>query len=478
MKFIYKSMYSALLMGAMGLNATAQQQLPNVGFEEAWVECIPWTSKGDTKSQGENPTGWCVSNVIGMSGTGATTVGSKVEGYNDSQSAVKLTNSPNPIMSSQIVPAYITLGTSWSTAVSKFSFSGISVTNSDGGSFGGMAFTSRPKSLEFMYKRSRGTAKPDEKSTIVAYLWKGNWEQADVPGNIIMGTPTKVTMTNRDRCVLGMSMDGCQGGAVTSIDGVLIGKLEAYITENTDEWTKFSADFEYFTDDTPENINVIISAGDYFGGADAVGKDNSLTVDDVNLVYDDTNATTEQHEGYLNIYCKDLNPDDPEGALAKNSPATIEIVPTGENTCTFKLPNFTLGEGADAMQLGDIVVENVSVTEKDGIKTFSGVTKDLKLMSGMISADVTISGTIKGDEANMTIDVIWTNSPLNEAGTPIYVTFTTNEKTSGITDITVDNSNAPVEFFNLQGMRVNADNLTPGIYVRRQGSSVSKVLVK
>ncbi len=99
-------------------------------------------------------------------------------------------------------------------------------------------------------------------------------------------------------------------------------------------------------------------------------------------------------------------------------------------------------------------------------------------MSDMILADVTIKGTITGDVADMTIDVIWTNSPLNEEGTPIYVTFTTNPVTSGITDITVDNSNAPVEFYNLQGVRVNADNLTPGIYVRRQGSQVSKVLVK
>ena len=42
MKFLYKSMYSALLMGAMGLNATAQQQLPSVGFEGEWVNCVPW----------------------------------------------------------------------------------------------------------------------------------------------------------------------------------------------------------------------------------------------------------------------------------------------------------------------------------------------------------------------------------------------------------------------------------------------------
>ena len=58
-------------------------------------------------------------------------------------------------------------------------------------------------------------------------------------------------------------MDGCQGGNVTSEDGLLIERL-AYITENTDEWTKFSADFEYFSEETPEYINVITSAGDNF----------------------------------------------------------------------------------------------------------------------------------------------------------------------------------------------------------------------
>lgn len=49
---------------------------------------------------------------------------------------------------------------------------------------------------------------------------------------------------------------------------------------------------------------------------------------------------------------------------------------------------------------------------------------------------------------------------------------------AGIEGIGADNSDAPVEYFNLQGIRVSASNLTPGIYVRRQGSSVVKVLVK
>ncbi len=50
---------------------------------------------------------------------------------------------------------------------------------------------------------------------------------------------------------------------------------------------------------------------------------------------------------------------------------------------------------------------------------------------------------------------------------------------AGIADVTVDNdSNAPVEYYNLNGVRVNADNLAPGIYVRRQGTKTAKVAVR
>ncbi len=50
--------------------------------------------------------------------------------------------------------------------------------------------------------------------------------------------------------------------------------------------------------------------------------------------------------------------------------------------------------------------------------------------------------------------------------------------TGAIDDITVDD-NGTAEYFNLQGIRVDADNLTPGIYVRRSASGkASKVYVK
>ena len=42
----------------------------------------------------------------------------------------------------------------------------------------------------------------------------------------------------------------------------------------------------------------------------------------------------------------------------------------------------------------------------------------------------------------------------------------------------IDNSNAPVEIYDLSGRKVNTQQLNPGIYIRRQGSEVTKILVR
>lgn len=56
------------------------------------------------------------------------------------------------------------------------------------------------------------------------------------------------------------------------------------------------------------------------------------------------------------------------------------------------------------------------------------------------------------------------------------VKHTEGESGAGVTDVIANDNNAPVEYFNLQGVPVvNPEN---GVYIRRQGSSVSKVYVK
>lgn len=183
-----------------------------------------------------------------------------------------MTNTPNSTMSSQIIPAYLTLGTPWNTA-------NLAGEEADGGSFGGLEFSNKPDAIEFYYKRSANDAEP---ASVVAYLWSGTYSQESVPVNVAQ-SPRTITMTNRDRNILGIITN--KGGAVTET-GNLIAIINNQITNTTEEWTKYTAQFEYKdTETTPEKINIILAANDYFSANRTVTNGNSLTVDEVTLIY-------------------------------------------------------------------------------------------------------------------------------------------------------------------------------------------------
>lgn len=94
------------------------------------------------------------------------------------------------------------------------------------------------------------------------------------------------------------------------------------------------------------------------------------------------------------------------------------------------------------------------------------------------SITISMRGAIPGER-------YFVHALVDNAGRTEYVTDTDVNKRvyftignqSGISDVEVD-EDAPVEYFNLQGMPVGADNLTPGVYIRRQGSKVAKILVR
>ena len=251
-------------------------------FNGDWETCIPWDSKGNTESSGTQPKGWHISNVHTL--LGAVVAGEKVNGRNGTTVAVKLTNQD---LSGQKIPAYMSLGTPWATAETYFS----KVRKADGGVFGGLDFTYRPDAISFDYQRDN--SKKKENATAIAYLWKGTWTQTNVPGNTAVGfagygTATKVTMTNRDRNVLGNETSATLGDPAThTADAKLIAKLEQSISESTKgTWKNMTIPFTY-NDDTavPEYINVIFAANDYFGDRNGIVAGNSLTIDNVKLVY-------------------------------------------------------------------------------------------------------------------------------------------------------------------------------------------------
>lgn len=252
------------------------------------------------------PTPWCIANVTGMNGIGATLVGEPIQ-VNDEEAevadfAVKLTNRPNPFMDTQIVPGYMSLGTTWATAdVMNLEKS------ADGGAFGGIAFKGKPDAIQFDYIRSHGKATGDatanadeetykastinanEPATVVAYLWKGQYAQANVPGETKFGSPSKVTMYNRDRNILGLETTtggnvttsddaACVASVVKSIEGDQTGSLATMVVDLN--YGEFAG-----SDVQPDSLNIIFSASDYFGKRSKVGAGNTLVVDNVKLLY-------------------------------------------------------------------------------------------------------------------------------------------------------------------------------------------------
>lgn len=450
-----------ILSAALALPVAAQQpQIPNGGFEDGWGECTPWTSSNNTKPQGTTPENWTISQVIGMGGAGATVVGKDTVGY-ESEKAVKVFNNPNPFMASQIVPGYVTLGTTWST--STVSFSPFGPANMDGGTFGGVEFTGRPIKITFMYKfeREGDNAQP---ANAIAYIWKGTYTQKNVPGEIKMSGPTKIDMVNRDRNILGIATS--QGGEVTKTDDAeLIAKGTTVITETTSEWTKGEIVFEYLSDATPEMLNIIFAANDYFN-SEGIAKGNMLIVDNVEVVYPEPQLEKEDvYKGTVDINLA--------GMPLPSENANVHIKYYSDGSCDFELPDFSF----NGTNMGSIKVPNVAVDKSNPEKfSYQGAVKNLSLGGGAILADVdNLTGTTDNSgNADFDIPVIWHNG---DTDTPIAVTFSGKlDNTTGLDDIEAVDADAPVEYYNLQGVRV-ADP-TPGLYIRRQGNNVSKVIIR
>lgn len=149
--------------------------------------------------------------------------------------------------------------------------------------------------------------------------------------------------------------------------------------------------------------------------------------------------------------------------------------------------------------IGDILVENVTRTYNNNngspIYDYTGHVDDLSLLEGFIHAVVDLEGTSDVDgNVNFKIHVNWISNyedlhpqaivareAVEPEYTPIEVEFNgrtaTPEVPTGINDVTVDGSDAPVEYFDLQGIRVS--NPQAGrMVIRRQGTNVEKILVK
>ena len=469
-----------MLLSISAFTANAQQ-LPNVGFDSWKTTCGTSRSiskdgkKVDVARPGVEPSEWNGSNVNQMGQKKPDLVTTKV--VDNSNTVVQVKNiyvgvNLGLIKIGSTAPGFINLGTPWV-------YASTTISDCDGGVFGGISFDKKPDAIKGKYKRTDSNS---EDSHIIAYLWNGTYTSKI--GNVAQTVTEE--QNNVDRVVLGKATGSASGKLVASCD-------KAFSSTANKDWETIVVPLDYLANaGNPTMMNVIISAGDYWNRGN-LKENTTLLVDDVDFVYYSTltsltvgGETIALQEGVYNYNLKTDMPSvskedvvavcksqfanadvtidnvnkqikivvtnqggkDTDGAtshtytlqypvettyqgylnvkmgygyLAGNDAHDITITDYNDGTCDFLLPDLTV-----LMPLGDIEIKNMNVTsDASGLKTYSGVENNKKLMGGDIIANVKVNGTIdaKGT-VNMDVDVVWL---YGENEIPIKVKFTSSE---------------------------------------------------
>lgn len=557
-----KKFYLLGLCVAASATVANAQQLPNVGFDNWKDACgtTTWTStmynKGaDFTRPGAEPADWNGSSVSSFGVTFEVCAKSENGNY------VQLKN--KSIVGNNI-PAYLTLSNPWvfiggSNILDAYGYAAYG----DGGSYGGVAFTNRPDAIKLRYQKTQNTEVSHVVAYLWSGEFKSNVPSSATKNGVYTYGRELIDV---DRVVLGRQTENvtATGKLIAKMDKEL-SELTAdwtdleipfeYLDEKSvpekmnviisaaDYWTRSNlqanttlevddVDFVYYSTLTALEVKgeAVLEDGKYeyaMSGTElptaeqikATTKSQfaeaAVTVDSENarvrivvtnqggkdtdgetshtytLQYEQP-AAGKQYPGFLNIVMNDQIIGDPDQS------ATIVITETGEGTCTFALPNFSLGTSS----FGDIVVENVTVTEADGVRTYAGSVAGMSLAGGAIGADVELSGIIDAnDKCDFTINVSWNKQSGEPFGPiPIYVTFKSEKVAAGVEGISgesvavygmagavaVSGYNGAVDVYSVDGRLVesvlvdgNAEiALNGGLYIVRVGSEAYKVFVK
>lgn len=313
-----------MLAATVAANA---QHLDNETFDSKWAKCFPWVGGQKVKTQvGTQPQGWNAANIYGVGGQGKSDkLVTETTGRENTGKAVMIQNvEAGALGITSWAPGYLTLGTPWSTSVG--------TGKKDGGTFGGVDFTYKPDAVSFYYKWNKDK---EGKASFIGYLWNGTYKQTNVPSsNVALGFPTKVTMTDRDRNILGR--ETTYGDKKLKSKGTLVASYEEYIDAAATSWTKKTIEFNYKNEEEPEKLNLIFCSNDYFTTT-VTEAANALIIDDVTLVY-------YKHLSSLKI--NGVTPKDFIGDISADNETTVKISATDTEYTEGCVEAIAAGKGA------------------------------------------------------------------------------------------------------------------------------------
>ena len=221
----------------------------------------------------------------------------------------------------EVSPSWITLGTPWAY------LEGLSTGSATAGTTGGTSFKHRPDSVSVWMIRdanrtpSKGTL-DSINFNLVYYAWTGTAKGTSYKNKNNGCTSTERTdeesdirwETDRNECVRSQAANQVAEGSVRS-------KVRSY-----SNWTEVKFPIEYYTNDIPEKMNIILSTSNYPDKRrqDGLGDGNYSLFDDLRLIY-----SSEIHELRLNNmpYAK-FDKDVYEYTYLLGENATLDDIPT------------------------------------------------------------------------------------------------------------------------------------------------------
>lgn len=262
------------ILAGFAMSVTYAQQLPNGDFSDWNTSCGKSYAMNSSKNEslqrpGVEPTSWSGSSIHQKVKV-LVTVTKKEELIFNEDNAVKMVNKFVGAMGiGSVAPGFINLGTPWVYASSTLS-------ECDGGVYGGIEFTHKPDAITGRYKRTDSTG---EQSHIIVYLWNGTYSSKIGK----QGNPSQET-DNVERAIMGMTEPLEAGTLVASCDYTF--------TTTGDDWETITVPIEYAegVTEAPTMMNTIISGGDYWTRAN-MQENTTLYADDVRFVYYSTLRT-------------------------------------------------------------------------------------------------------------------------------------------------------------------------------------------
>ncbi len=270
----------ALLLASAGLPACAQH-LPNSEFDNWKSECGTTTSwakplfgsmkEEETQRPGVEPADWNGSNIkqtyaVTISNASLVT---KADGATDGSTAVKLVNILPSQLSELRAPGFLTLAKPW---VYPHSASD----QADGGVYGSAAFSNKPDAIKVLVRQVQ---QYKENAHIIAYIWAGTFKSKIGDAK----SPSK-EVEDADRVVMGRAEGTQSGTLIASCDY----EFSSYdLDSHTMDWTEITVPLTYTEEGkslTPEKVNVIFSAADYWTRSN-IKEGNELYVDRADFVY-------------------------------------------------------------------------------------------------------------------------------------------------------------------------------------------------